>query len=138
MTFNFNPDLSDPVSQVRQLIGDTTQASADLPDETIEAYLTQGLSVLRTAAQCCRDLAAKYVKRVTTGSDHQQTIDSDIYKHYMDLAATLEARVGKDSAATPDVGFTGVYAGCISQRPSFNPRETYGDFWEPDMRFPFG
>jgi hypothetical protein len=89
MTATFDPELADPKDRIRQRIGDTDPASAQVQDETIEAYLLSGLSELGVARQLCLDLAAKWATASTVTLDDQQQRAEGVYKHYIDLAAQI-------------------------------------------------
>ena len=106
MTFSFDPTLSNDISKVRQRLGDTEADNPLIPDETIEAYLAT-LSVLKTAARLARDLSAKYARLVSSKGDQQETTASDLYKHYKDLAITLEREAAAEQPPT-NANFSGI------------------------------
>lgn len=126
MTATYDPALADAISRVRQLYGDTDVTQAKFQDETINAYLG-GRSELASAAQLCRDLAARYADRVTTGFDRQQTMNDQLYAHYTALAALLEKRAAKESPTTA-AGFSGVSVGGLSDCPNWSPSTCYDRF----------
>lgn len=104
MTATYNASLLTPTDRVRDRVGDVDTTQPLVADETIQAYLAQGLSETKTAARVARNIAAIYARRVTTESDHTNSILSDLYKHYSDLANALdsEARLEGPSPAASD------------------------------------
>lgn len=111
MTTTFSPSLNSPVSRVRQFIGDTNIAKAEVEDETISAYLAT-LSEKATAAQLAYDLAAKYSRLADTTVDDQLTRFSHISENYRKLAERLAAEAATEAgiAATPTTGYTPIMA----------------------------
>lgn len=112
MTFTFNPALSSPLDRVRQTIGDTDSTSVELPDETINAYLTQmGNSVLQVAYQCANDLAAKWSRFVEITVDHQTSRGQQVADNYRKLAAALWTQIQQEGGGatedTPGIWSTG-------------------------------
>ena len=106
MAFTFDPALADPVSQVRQRLGDTDGTAVLVQDETILAYLAT-LSPLRTAARLARDIAARFARVVSSKGDQQETTASDLFKHFSELAVVLEREAAAEIAqATPVQGIT--------------------------------
>lgn len=100
MPATFNPDLSTPISRVRQAIGDTDIANALVQDETITYYLASK-SELSTAAQLARDLAAKFAQDVDTTVDGQGERSSQRVRHFQELAQRLEREALAASPAVP-------------------------------------
>jgi hypothetical protein len=113
MAVTFNADLSDPVSRVRQLIGDTDPAAALVQDETITAYLaTRGETA--TAAQLARDLSMKFARKVDTTVDGQGVQYSQASRRFAELAVQLEAQAKREAASTPALSgadFCGIFVG---------------------------
>lgn len=112
MAATFNPDLSDAISRIRQIIGDTTVARAQFQDETITAYLAaKGDNENAVAAQLAWDLSAKWASAVDVEVDQQKvTSASNLSKRYAELAKRLEDQ-GRAGAALTSSGFGGVYVG---------------------------
>ena len=107
MTFSYNPNLADPISRVRQTLGDVDTATHDAEDETITYYLSAYPSELQVALVLCRDLMAKYAKLVDVTVDHQTTRASQAYQNYKNLAMQLEARLAA-TGGVPLGAFVGV------------------------------
>lgn len=107
MAATFNPSLSDAISRVRQMLGDTVVASALIEDETIEAYLTSR-GELATAAQLARDLSARYANQIDTDVDGQAQRNSQRFRHFKELAAQLEAQAQAETKVTT-AGSTSFY-----------------------------
>lgn len=103
MTFTFNPTLADPLSRVRQHVGDTA-APGEVADETIIYYLGLPKTELAAAAQVAWDLAAKYAKVVKVVVDDQSVDPGKISENYIAMAKRLEGQAsdvptGADPAA---------------------------------------
>lgn len=93
MATTYNPNLADRISRVRQFIGDTDIAAAEIQDETITYYLdTGGLSELGAASRLAWDLSAKYAKRADVDVDDQLQRFSQTSKQYAELARILGAQ----------------------------------------------
>lgn len=127
MAVTFDPALATPKDRIRQRIGDTTIARAKIQDETIAYYLAQGFSELRAAQRLCLDLAAQYAPLGDITIDRQLSKTSQIYDHYISLAAAIGEELAKAtvaSSATPMmvVGGIGDRRGpldCGYQRPGW-------------------
>lgn len=137
MAATYSPSLSNEVSQVRQWLGDTGNGAgafpqaAEVQDETIQAYLDQGCSVLRAAARLARDLSARYAKMVDVDVDDQLTKASQRYKQYKELAASLDALADAE-AAGGDTNSAPVYVaplvyGVGDMRGPLDPRDASGN-----------
>lgn len=100
MTFTFNPSLSTPLSRVRQHIGDTTEAGAQVEDATINAYLGQGMTELAAAARLCWDLSARYAGRPDIDVDNQLQRFSQVSKQYAALAMKLDTQAAAEGPET--------------------------------------
>lgn len=110
MAFSYNPNLGDPISRVRQHIGDKKDAGHKVEDETITAYLVEK-SELSTAAQLARDIAAEYASSVDSEHDGQAERNSQLYDQYMRLAADLQCRAGDEASGA--TGNDGTFFGGI-------------------------
>jgi hypothetical protein len=117
MAFSYSPNLNTAISRVRQMIGDTTEASARIQDETITYYLVEK-SELATAAQLARDIASSLAGQVDSEHDGQSERLSQLYTNYMRLASDLQARAnaetssasGSDGSVFGGIGVFGIYA----------------------------
>lgn len=107
MTFTFNENLADDLSQVRFHVGDTSSPGA-VADETIQFYLTKPTSVLGTAAAIAWALAAKYAKLAEVTVDDQSVKNSSISSNYTALAKRLEQQDGQSPTTSG-----GAYGGGI-------------------------
>lgn len=106
MAVTFDPALSTDKDKIRQRLGDTDEATAQLQDETIQAYLDSGMSELGAARQLCLDLAAKWAAVGDVTLDDQRQIASKIYAHYIELAGQLalqESKAAPGSSASPNL-----------------------------------
>lgn len=114
MVATFKPDLSNPVSKVRQLIGDTDVSNlnkVEVQDETILAYMAAPFShtVTRAAAQLAYDISAKYARLADTTIDDQLTRWQHVTQQYKDLGDRLTAAANReDSVAGAGGSFSGV------------------------------
>ena len=96
------------LNSVRLLIGDTVLADPQLQDEEITFALSQtgNNNVYTAAAWCCRIIAAKYSRMVTTQLDGVlESLYSDRIKHYALLAQQI-SELGK-SATGRGLGVSG-------------------------------
>lgn len=115
MSATFNINLATSIDRIRQRIGDTDVSDATkvaAQNETIQAYLDQGFSELKTAARLCRDIAAQYAKVGDVNLDNQLSRTSQIFKHYIDLAIAIEAEERK--ATTTAATFSNIMVGGLS------------------------
>lgn len=115
MATTFNPNLATPKDRIRQRIGDVdfSRAPAQVQDETIAAYLSQGFTELRCAARLCRDIAARYANVGDLMIDGQRSSTGKIYDHYISLAAQIEAEERPATQAQVDSGQGAVLVGGI-------------------------
>lgn len=108
--------LADPTNgtlyQIRRLIGDVLSGDQQLQDEEIIWTASRFGSIYGAAAECCRDIAAQYARKVDTVQGELRTLYSQQTKRYMVMAADLEAR-GIGRGAMP-------YAGGISNADKTN------------------
>lgn len=110
MAATFTPALNDPISRVRFKIGDTDVANPEVQDETVDYYLGQGKTELRTAAILARSIAAKYAKYADLNVDDQLTKYSQVYKNWVSVAEQLEreADAEKLTPTAPVTTYSGV------------------------------
>lgn len=97
---SFTYSLSTDIGKVRNLVGDTTQASAQLSDEEISAFLSQSQSnIFASAALACRALATRHALKATSKSAGNYSENkSGIYKAYLDMAKNFEELALSDPA----------------------------------------
>lgn len=108
---SFDPRLTNDLSKVRALIGDTDPANQKLDDDTISAFLLLEGNYKKAAARCAQVIAAKYADRPTARGLHIQSENNQLYLHYSDLARRLWAQ-----AATAD----SIYKVDLKTGPSFS------------------
>lgn len=115
MAATFNANLADPISKVRQKIGDTDTTNVEVQDETITAYLTEkGGVVLQVAHQLALDLAAKYARYADTTVDDQLTRFKHVYDNYIKLADRLGKEIAALAPTSPaSAAQPGIYVGGI-------------------------
>ena len=117
MAFTFNPDLSDPVSQVRFLIQDVNTPGEYFQDETIEALLlTNRDRVLDTARDLAQAMWTQYLQRADVSE-----VD-DVRIEYRDKAAQykeLYEELSKQAIVARKSGVLPIFFGGID-RAQFN------------------
>lgn len=99
------------LNSVRLLIGDNDSTEQQLQDEEIQFAITQSNNdVYASGIFCCRLLAAKYARLVTTQADGAASQEySKLVDHYNVLAQSITLLSNKVSAST-----IGISAGGIS------------------------
>lgn len=112
MAVTFDPALTAPKDRIRQRIGDTDVNRAEVQDETIAAYLDQGLTELSTARRLCLDIAAKYARVGDVTLDDQMQRSGQIYQHFIDLAEQL--RLEEVPATPASVASPGIIVGGLN------------------------
>lgn len=116
MAATFDPGLADDVSKVRQKIGDTAVAKAQIQDETIQAYLDTPMTILGAAKRLALDLAAKWASVGDVMIDDQLQRASHISKAYIDLAQALAKEEMGSTPASPSGGGAAIMVGGIGDR----------------------
>jgi hypothetical protein len=109
-TWTYDPALiaTTPLYQVRRLIGDTNTADQQLFDEEINWAISQRGGSYGGAADCCRDLAAKYSRDVDTVQGELHRLYSARSKAYSLRAIEMNRVAAMTSKGAP-------YAGGISR-----------------------
>lgn len=113
------------IDDVRLLIGDTDGNAQTLSDSNIDFFLTEANNNTYLAASLAADaIAAKFARDVTNSQSDSQGLhslsrnNSDKYKHYKELAATLmkryQQRAGSNSSGSGAAALN-VFAGGISK-----------------------
>lgn len=135
MAATFSADLSDQISRTRFLLGDMNTASPEVQDETIQYFLSRGLTELGAAAQCAQAIKAKYASYADVNVDDQLTKFSHVYQHWAELADDLGRRAAVEAAA-PAPGTGGSSSGGIivmgigdCRGPISNDCYPYGGRW---------
>ncbi len=95
-----------PLYQVRRLIGDVLQGDLQLMDAEIDWAIATYGNIYLAGAECCRDIAAQYARKVDTVQGELRTLYAQQTKNYGARAYDLEQR-GLMIGTTP-------YAGGIS------------------------
>ena len=98
------------LNTVRLLIGDTESSDPQLQDEEILFALTANSDdAYLAAAFCCRLLASKYARLVTTTLDGALSANySDRHKQYNMMASSLAEQAKKTSGTSLGVGAGGI------------------------------
>lgn len=113
MAFTYDITLSSSLSQVRFRIGDVEVARPEFQDETINALLATGLTVLGASVQLVRGLVGKYARYADVTIDDQLTRFKHIYDNYVSLLATLEGELAAEN--NNKAGALGGYSGILVQ-----------------------
>lgn len=101
MSFTYDPSAlsSEPLYEVRFIIGDTAVDKPLLDDEEIEYYLNKySDAVMQTAVKCCESIAAKYAKFSKKRVNGVEVEIEDVAGKYMQLAKHLRANIVATSA----------------------------------------
>jgi hypothetical protein len=98
---------SDPVMQVRYLVGDTRSSDQQVQDEEIGFALAQRPGIYGAAALVCRSLAAQLSREADTVDQDLRTTLSARASAYAKRAAAYEAQASARGGLAP-------YAGGIS------------------------
>lgn len=136
-TWTYDPALiaTSQLMQVRRLIGDTNDKEQQLYDQEINWTISQRGDVYGAAADCCRQLAAKYSRDVDTVQGELHRMYSARQRAYSERAREMETISSYRGRGAP-------YAGGISEAdkrtiesnsdrvpPQFNIGMT--DNWQP-------
>ena len=103
MAFTYDPSALDtePLYEVRFIIGDTAIDKPLLDDEEIEYYLAKyDDAVQMTAVKCCEAIAAKYAKFSKKRVNGVEVEIEDVAGKYMRLAKHLRANIAATSGVT--------------------------------------
>lgn len=111
MTWTYSDTLATDKDKVRFYTGDVFTADQQMSDEGIAALLVTFDGPIRTAAQVCRSLAARYSRRTDSAIDDVRKNASQRAKAYADRANELDAlaALGTSLSLVPRI-----YAGGIS------------------------
>lgn len=91
----FTYDLDTAVGQVRLLIPDTDEDTAELQDAEISYFLTQrGNHVKAAAVDCCKQLARKYAQKHSFTADGLRAEFGQRARTFAERAAEMEADLG--------------------------------------------
>lgn len=126
-TYSGDPRVSDK-DAVRFWIGDTDSASPQFMDQEILFTLVTYPNPMLAAAQCARQLAARYAKKPNKRVADLSISYGDIAKQYNAVAAELEARA-LNSSVVPYAGGTsqsdmdGVSSNTDRVAPPFSVRQ---------------
>ncbi len=114
MTWTYDPaqlgtgSATDTLMQVRRLIGDVLVSDEQLQDEEIKWTLTLYSNVYLTAAQCCRDIAAQFSRKVDTVEGELRTMYSAQARNYAARAVEYQQFGMSRGGAIPYAGGTSI------------------------------
>ena len=94
MTWTYIDTLATNRDRIRFLIGDTDTNNQLLSDDEIVWVVTQEENVYGAAATACRAIAGKLAREISRSSEGFSKSLSDQYRHYTELAETLDAKRG--------------------------------------------
>lgn len=116
-SWTYNPaQLStNPVYQVRRIIGDVLYGDQQMQDDEIQYFITTYGSTQLAASYCCRALSAQFSRLVDTVQGELHTLYGQRAKNYSAMATQLEVR------ARGSISYG--YAGGISQADKINAQE---------------
>ncbi len=100
-----NDPANTPLDKVRLLVGDTVCSTAFLSDQEIEFFLVEQGDADFAAPCAAQAIAAKLARRVTQNAGGVAQTLSDMFKHYTDLATSLQVKANLNVT---------VYAGGLS------------------------
>lgn len=100
--------MSNPLNQVRSLIGDTDPSDQQVADEQVLAFLPNGPlaagSIYLAAAQCCEAIASAYARQVTVRIGNTGATLEPRMAHYRQRARDLRAQNVKYGGISPYAG----------------------------------
>ena len=107
-TWTYDPTQLDTstLMQVRNIIGDVYIGDQQLQDEEINWNISRFSNFYSAAAECCRDIAARYARKVDTVQGELRILYSAQNKAFQSMATRFDT-LGMMRGATP-------YAGGIS------------------------
>jgi len=108
MTWSYSELLLSSKDKVRAMIGDVNSASPLLTDEQINFAIGQRRSLPRSAAMCCRMIAAKFAREVSTSVDGFSASDNQKADAYSKMAAEFEAEAAQSESS--EMGGTSPFA----------------------------
>ena len=106
---SYTYDLGTNVGKIRNLINDTTEATALLSDEEITSILSQTENdILRSAAMACRKIASKYaLSAFSVSAGNYSENKSGISKMFLELAKDFEEQSqAQPGSASAEVIYT--------------------------------
>lgn len=107
MTFSYDENIGDDVSEVRLILGDTDSTDVLLQDEEIDFFLTDEGSVEGAAARGAEAIAAKFSRRADVSiGDYSEKLNQ-VADHYFKLAEKIRKQESRMFAIP--------YAGGISK-----------------------
>lgn len=109
MSWSYSPGGTDPLDQVRFIIGDTVTTDQQLQDEEITVAIGMRSNVYAAAAICCRSLASKFSRSVDQGAVGPSYVKySQMAIAYRNMAVSFD-QISLTSGNVP------IYSGGISE-----------------------
>lgn len=110
MSWSYDSSLTEPLDQVRFMVGDTDSTKPQLQDEEIAFLIDSSGGAAAAAVSACRALAAKYARRVHEEVGDLKLYNEQMFDQYSKLAEQLASQAvigGASLSGMPSAG--GVY-----------------------------
>lgn len=106
MTWSYNLTQlgTNQTYQVRFLIGDTLTSDQQIQDEEVQLALSLRSGIYGAAAECCRNLAARYAREADVVQQELRTAYSTKSKSYSAQAQIFEGKSAMGGAGLPAFG----------------------------------
>ena len=96
--------MSEDITRVRRMIGDTNSSDQLLDDSALSDYLDDYGNIYAAAAAACDDLAALMAREVDQSITGMSLKSSDMFTHYEKLAANIRKRALRAGYVTVKAG----------------------------------
>jgi len=96
--------MSDDLTRVRRMIGDTNSSDQLLDDSDLQDYLDDFGNIFAAAAAACDDLAAMMAREVDQSITGMSLKSGDMFTHYEKLAVNLRKRALRAGYVTVKAG----------------------------------
>lgn len=109
MTFSYDAGelATEPLYQLRLLIGDTDSAAVLLQDEELQYLLDEsGSSVNAAGAKAARRIVARFSRLADQTAGRVSVSYSQLVRHYVELAEKLEGEADEESGIPRMTGMT--------------------------------
>lgn len=102
--------------QVRRIVGDVLAGDQQLQDQEITWHINSFTNVYLAAAQCCRDIASQFSRKVDTVQGELRTLYSNQARSYASRAIEYQQFGMSRGGALP-------YSGAVSIQDKINQTE---------------
>lgn len=106
MTWTYDPTqlATSPLYQVRAMIGDVVATQPQLMDAEVQFAISLRTTSYGAAAECCRNLSARYARSVDQAAGSQKISYSQMSQAYARQALAFEAKATMSGSGTPYTG----------------------------------